>query len=288
LTRKNPDSATRLAAVIGDPVAQSLSPIIHNAVFESLKVNWLYLAFLVEAGKVKDALDAMAVFGIAGFSVTMPHKNEVARLVREIGEIDEIVRVTNSANTVMLRQDGSIFATNTDGQGACNAIEANSSQKIAKSQVVVLGAGGTASAVVYSLIKNGAAEVVIANRTPANAEKIAQNYENCRVSSNLDQEMAKAEIIINTTPVGFNPSGEQNSKSVIAPIDVTLINATHTVLDAVYRPLETGLLGASKKVGAQTIDGLEMLVHQASLQQEVWLGTRGDTDLMRRAALDRQ
>ncbi len=234
---KNPDSATRLAAVIGDPVAQSLSPIIHNAVFESLKVNWLYLAFLVEAGKVKDALDAMAVFGIAGLSVTMPHKNEVARLVREIGEIDEIVRVTNSANTVMLRQDGSMFATNTDGQGACNAIEANSSQKIAKSQVVVLGAGGTASAVVYSLIKNGAAEVVIANRTPANAEKIAQNYENCRVSSNLDREVANAEIIINTTPVGFNPSGEQNSKSVIAPIDVTLINATNTVLDAVYRPL---------------------------------------------------
>ena len=155
---KNPDSATRLAAVIGDPIAQSLSPVIHNAVFESLKVNWLYLAFLVETGKVKDALDAMSVFGIAGFSVTMPHKNEVAKLVREIGEIDEIVRVTNSANTVMLRQDGSIFATNTDGQGACNAIEANSTQKIAESRVVVLGAGGTASAVVHSLIKNGAAE----------------------------------------------------------------------------------------------------------------------------------
>ena len=86
----------------------------------------------------------------------------------------------------------------------------------------------------------------------------------------------------------MGPSGEQNSKNVIAPIDVTLINATHTVLDAVYRPLETGLLGAAKKVGAQTIDGLEMLVHQASLQQEVWLGVRGDTDLMRRAALDRQ
>ena len=285
---KNPDSATRLAAVIGDPIAQSLSPVIHNAVFESLKVNWLYLAFLVETGKVKDALDAMSVFGIAGFSVTMPHKNEVAKLVREIGEIDEIVRVTNSANTVMLRQDGSIFATNTDGQGACNAIEANSTQKIAESRVVVLGAGGTASAVVHSLIKNGAAEVVIANRTPANAKEIAQNYENCRVSSNLERDVAGAQIIINTTPVGFNPSGEQNSKSVIAPIDVTLINATHTVLDAVYRPLETGLLGAAKKVGAQTIDGLEMLVHQASLQQEVWLGTRGDTDLMRRAALDRQ
>lgn len=282
------DSGTRLAAVIGDPVAQSLSPIIHNAVFESLKVNWLYLAFLVETGKVKDALDAMSVFGIAGFSVTMPHKTEVAKLVREIGEVDEIVKSTNSANTVMLRQDGSIFATNTDGQGACNAIEANSSQKIANSRAVVLGAGGTASAVVYSLIKNGAAEVVIANRTPANAEKIALNYENCRVSSNLDREIANSQVIINTTPVGFNPSGNQSDKSTLAPIDVTLINANHTVLDAVYRPLETGLLLAAKKVGARTIDGLEMLVHQASLQQEVWLGVRGDTKLMRRAALDHQ
>ncbi len=285
---RNLDSGTRLAAVIGDPVAQSLSPIIHNAVFESLKVDWVYLAFLVESGKVKDALDAMSVFGIAGYSVTMPHKNEVAKLVAEIGEIDEIVKVTKSANTVMLRQDGSIFATNTDGQGACNAIEANTSQKIAKSRVVVLGAGGTASAVVHSLIKNGAAEVVIANRTPANAEKIAQNYENCRVSSNLDREIADAQIVINTTPVGFNPNGEQNRESSLAPIDVTLISANHTVLDAVYRPLETGLLLAAKKVGAKTVDGLEMLVHQASLQQEVWLGTRGDTELMRRAALNRQ
>lgn len=282
------DSGTRLAAVIGDPVAQSLSPIIHNAVFESLKVNWLYLAFLVETGKVKDALDAMSVFGIAGFSVTMPHKNEVAKIVREIGEVDEIVKSTNSANTVMLRQDGSIFATNTDGQGACNAIEANSSQKIANSRVVIFGAGGTASAVVYSLIKAGAAEVVISNRTPANAQTIAQNYENCRVSSNLDREIANAQIIINTTPVGFSPADTRNSERNVAPIDVTLIDASHTVLDAVYRPLETGLLLAAKKVGAQTVDGLEMLVHQASLQQEVWLGVRGDTELMRRAALDRQ
>jgi shikimate dehydrogenase len=288
LIGQNLGSSTRLAAVIGDPIAQSLSPIIHNAVFESLKVNWLYLAFLVEVGKVKDALDAMSVFGIAGFSVTMPHKNEVAKLVRQTGEIDEIVKATNSANTVKLRQDGSIFATNTDGQGACNAIEANSSQKIAKSRVVVLGAGGTASAVVHSLVENGAAEIVIANRTPENAEKIATNYENCRVSSNLESEIAGAQIIINTTPVGFDPSRDHDGKSFVSPIDVTLLNATHTVLDAVYRPLETGLLMSARKVGAQTVDGLEMLVHQASLQQEVWLGIRGDTELMRRAALNHQ
>lgn len=282
------DANTRLAAIIGNPVAQSLGPKIHNAVFQSLNVNWLYLAFLVESGKVRNAIDAMTTLGIAGYSVTMPHKIEVAKIVSEIGEVDEIVKLTKSANTVLLRPDGTIFATNTDGQGACNAIETASTRKIAKSRVVVIGAGGTASAVVYSLIKNGASEVVIINRTAERAEQIAKNYDNCRVGREISVEVNQAQIIINTTPVGFNPTGTKMHGTDQSPIDVKLINASHTVLDAVYRPLETGLLRAAKKAGAQTVDGVAMLVHQAALQQEVWLGRRGDTSLMRSVALDAQ
>lgn len=282
------DANTRLAAIIGNPVAQSLGPKIHNAVFQSLNVNWLYLAFLVESGKVRNAIDAMTTLGIAGYSVTMPHKIEVAKIVSEIGEVDEIVKLTKSANTVLLRPDGTIFATNTDGQGACSAIETASTQKIAKSRVVVIGAGGTASAVVYSLIKNGASEVVIINRTAERAEQIAKNYDNCRVGREISVEVNQAQIIINTTPVGFNPTGTKMHGTDQSPIDVRLIGASHTVLDAVYRPLETGLLRAAKNAGAQTVDGLEMLVHQAALQQEIWLGRRGDTSLMRSVALDTQ
>ncbi|MEY4796607.1 MAG: hypothetical protein RJA50_91 [Actinomycetota bacterium] len=147
------NAPTRIAAIIGNPVAQSLSPVIHNAVFRSLGVNWLYLAFLVESEKVRQTLTEMAALGIAGYSVTMPHKNEVARIVAEIGEVDEVVKKTSAANTVMLRSDNSIFATNTDGQGACNAIESVANFKIAGSRVVLLGAGGTASAVAYALVK---------------------------------------------------------------------------------------------------------------------------------------
>lgn len=282
------DSGTRLAAIIGNPVAQSLGPKIHNAVFESLNVNWLYLAFLVESGKVRNAIDAMTTLGIAGYSVTMPYKNEVAKIVSEIGEVDEIVELTKSANTVLLRPDGTIFATNTDGQGACNAIESASTQKIAESRVVVIGAGGTASAVVHALIKNGASEVVIINRTAERAEQIAKNYNNCRVGREISVEINKAQIIINATPVGFNPTDAKMHGTDQSPIDVRLIGASHTVLDAVYRPLETGLMRAAKNAGAQTVDGLEMLVHQAALQQEIWLGRRGDISLMRDAALDTQ
>ncbi len=280
------DASTRLAAIIGDPVAQSLSPKIHNAVFESLNINWLYLAFLVGSGKVRNAIAAMTTLGIWGFSVTMPHKNEVARIIGEIGEVDEIVKISNAANTVLLRPDGTIFATNTDGQGACNAIESVSTQKIADSRVVVIGAGGTASAVIFALINNGAREVVIFNRTTQRAEQIAQNFKNCRVGQEIGLEIDKAQIIINTTPIGFNPAGNHVHDTDQLPLDAKLISADHVVLDAVYRPLETGLLRAAKNAGAQTIDGLEMLVHQAALQQEVWLGQRGDTSLMRKVALD--
>lgn len=280
------DTSTRLAAIIGNPVEQSLSPTIHNAVFEALKVNWVYLSFLVESEKVRGALEAMSALGIAGYSVTMPHKNEVARVVREIGEVDEIVRLTNSANTVRLQRNGKIFATNTDGQGACNAIEASTSQRIGKCRALVVGAGGTAAAVVHSLIDNGAADVVIFNRTPKHAEQISENYDNCRVSRDIEADVANAQLIINTTPVGFDPSGLTSATAEQSPLDVALINSSHTVLDAVYRPLETKLLRAARTSGAQTVDGLEMLVHQAALQQQFWLGQSGDTKLMRSAALN--
>lgn len=284
------NSKTRLAAIIGNPVDQSLSPVIHNAVFRSLGVNWSYLAFLVEHGRLRDALNAMPALGIAGYSVTMPHKNEVAKIVNEIGEVDQVVATTNSANTVMLRNDGTIFATNTDGQGACNAIESKSTKKISGSRVVVLGAGGTASAVVYALVKNSAKDVVIVNRSVERAMALAQKVEGTRVgiAKNLANDIEQADIIINTTPVGFDPSGLLIGANGEAAIDLRLLTAGHVVLDAVYRPLETALLAAAKKIGAQTVDGLEMLVHQAALQQEIWLGQRGDTKLMRDAALNAQ
>ena len=281
-------SNTKLAAVIGNPVAQSLSPVIHNAVFRKLGVDWVYLAFLVESGRLRQTLEAMPILGIAGFSVTMPHKSEVARLIALIGEVDEIVETTNSANTVMLRSDGSMFATNTDGQGCCNAIEAATKIKIAGSRVVVLGAGATAAAVVFSLIKNSAQDVVVVNRTVNRARELVRMIDgSSRVADykDLPNEISQAQIIINTTPVGFDPNGDYGAESGLSPIDTVLIKAQHIVLDAVYRPLMTPLLVAAKKAGATTVDGLEMLVHQAALQQQVWLGQSGDTKLMRDSAL---
>ena len=283
-TNRQITSATRLAAVIGSPVAQSLSPVIHNAIFESLNVDWLYVAFNVQPARVEDALASMAALGIGGLSVTMPHKNAVSEIVTQRGEVDEVVRVTNSANTVVLRPDNSLWATNTDGEGCCNAIEQAMKSSIKSERVVVLGAGGTASAVAYSMVQRGASDVAVINRTPQRAQDLVNRVGgSARVVSSDEtaNTIFNTRIIINTTPVGFGV--EQGSQ--VSPIDVSLIKSSHVVLDAVYKPLITGLLLASQKAGATVVDGLSMLVHQAALQQQHWIGQMGDTALMRESAL---
>ncbi len=275
---------TRLAAIIGSPVAQSLSPVIHNAVFAARSINWVYLAFEVRPGRVADALNSMSTFGIGGLSVTMPHKNEVAKIVAEIGEIDQVVRVTNSANTVVLRQDNSLWATNTDGEGCCNALELAMNSSLHGQRVVVLGAGATASALAYALVQRGASDVSIINRTDTRAKDLVKRIGGTTrvcLPTEINSDIISSQIIINTTPVGFGKVSD-NSES---PIDVSLINSSHVVLDAVYHPLETGLLLGAKKAGATVVDGLSMLIHQAALQQQHWIGEPGDIALMRDAAL---
>lgn len=275
---------TRLAAIIGSPVAQSLSPVIHNAVFEARSINWVYLAFHVQPGRVADALKAMSTLGIGGLSVTMPHKNEVAKIVGEIGEIDQVVRATNSANTVVLRQDNSLWATNTDGEGCCNALELAMNSSLSGQRVVVLGAGATASAVAHGLVRRGASDVSIINRTDTRAKDLVKRIGGTTrvcLPKEINSDITSSRIIINTTPVGFGKVTD-NSES---PIDVSLINSSHVVLDAVYHPLETGLLLGAKKAGATVVDGLSMLIHQAALQQQHWIGEAGDISLMRDAAL---
>ena len=277
-------SATRLAAVIGSPVAQSLSPVIHNAVFEKLKVDWVYVAFHVLPARVEDALTAMVTLGIGGLSVTMPHKNAVAEIVAQRGEVDQVVRVTNSANTVVLRPDQSLWATNTDGQGCCNALEQAMKSSIKGERVVVLGAGGTASAVVYELLQRGASDVAVINRTPQRAQDLVKRVAGVAravSSTEIVDAISNSRIIINTTPFGFG----SDQGSPVSPIDSSLIKSSHDVLDAVYKPLITGLLFAAQKAGATVVDGLSMLVHQAALQQQHWIGQIGDTELMRESAL---
>lgn len=261
---------TRLAAVIGSPVRHSLSPAMHNAVFESSGLDWRFTRFDVVDGGVPAALAAMVVLDIGGYAVTMPHKEAVAAAV---DEIDPAAMALNSVNTVVLRDDGSTYGASTDGAGLVAWVEA-SGVEVAGQRIVVLGAGAAARSIIDALSRSGAADIAVVNRTARAAERAADLSPMARVAG--PEAITDARLIVNATSVGLGTDA--------CPIDAQLLRRDHAVADIVYHPLDTALLRAARAAGAQSIDGLGMLVHQAVAQQELWTGHRPDPALMRTAA----
>ena len=267
-----------VAAIIGYPVVQSLSPAMHNAVFHQRKLDWTYVAMEVHEDALNGVLQTLGGTSIQAFSVTMPHKEAVFEMLSsvssDLGEVDESAKAARSVNTIAIRS-GRMFGSNTDGDGCCNAIE-QTGVGIAGSRVVVIGAGGTARAVVVALARSGASDIAVINRTESRARDAVACADVARIGSVDD--IATANILINATSVGM---GSQES-----PVDASRLHASLVVLDAVYQPLETTLLRDAKRAGAKTVDGLWMLVHQGALQQLAWIKEIGDVQLMRQAALD--
>ena len=264
---------TTVAAVIGSPVRHSLSPALHNAAFAASGADWVYTAFEVAPGRAGDALAAMRTLGLGGLSVTMPHKDDVADAV---DELDPAAAALHSVNTVVRLADGRLRGHSTDGAGFVASLAEAGADPMGR-RVVVLGAGGAARAVVDALGRAGAAEVVVVNRNADRATMAAALAGPVgRVGSAAD--VAGAELVVNATSVGMG--------TLELPLDPGMLRAGQVVADLVYHPLETALLAAARAAGARVVDGLGMLVHQAALQQELWLGARPDTAVMRAAALD--
>jgi len=267
-----------VAAIIGDPVAQSLSPAMHNAVFRQRKLDWEYVAMEVREDALNEVLQTLGDKGIKALSVTMPHKEAVFEMLNNAsngsGNVDESAKSARSVNTISVT-DGQLIGSNTDGDGCCNAIE-QAGVVVAGSRAVVIGAGGTARAIVATLARRGASDIAVINRTESRAQDVITSATVARVGSVGD--IANANILINATSVGM---GTQET-----PVDAGLLHSSLVVLDAVYHPLETTLLRDAKLAGAKTVDGLWMLVHQGALQQLAWFKEIGDVQLMRQAALD--
>ena len=268
----------QVAAIIGDPVVQSLSPAMHNAVFHQRKLDWTYVAMEVHEDALAGVLQTLGGKSINAFSVTMPHKEKVFEMLstasNDLGEVDESAKAAQSVNTIAI-SNGRMIGSNTDGDGCCNAIE-QAGVGIAGSRVVIVGAGGTARAIVASLERRGASDVAVINRTESRAQDVIAAATNARIGTVDD--IATANILINATSVGM---GSQET-----PVEQARLHSSLVVLDAVYYPLETTLLRDAKRAGAKTVDGLWMLVHQGALQQLAWFNEIGDVQLMRQAALD--
>jgi len=269
-------SRRRLAALIGSPVEHSLSPVIHQAAFDATGIEWVYLSFDVADGDAAAALDAMRVLGIAGMSVTMPHKRAVADLV---DRLEPAARALRSVNTVSWDGDD-LVGSSTDGAGfVASLVEIGID--VADSRVAVIGAGGAARSVIDALGRAGATDITVLNRTREHAELAATLASAASVG--IPSDVTRADIVVNATNVGMGVDPADAGADDLA-CDPALLRPEQVVADLVYHPLRTAWLRAADGLGARTVDGLGMLIHQAALQQETWLGERPDTAAMRAAA----
>lgn len=271
MTRPAVSGATRLAAVIGSPVRHSLSPAIHNAGYDACGLDWVYVALEVAPGRAAEALAGMRALGIAGLSVTMPHKDDVYALVDDRSPAASTMRAVNCVQLL----DGRLVGHNTDGDGFVDSLRLDAGIDPAGLRVAVVGAGGAARSVVEALARAGASDIAVVNRTPARAAEAAALAVGRGRVGDLD-DVCSAQLVINATSVGLGTDE--------LSIDRDLIQRGQVVADLVYHPLETALLRAAAERGARTVDGLGMLVHQAARQFSLWTGVEAPVGDMRRAA----
>ena len=281
----------RVAAVIGDPARHSRSPAIHNAAFVATGMDWVFTAFEVPAGGGAAALEAMRVLQLAGLSVTMPLKAEVA----EAADLrDDEVEVLGAANCILPLDDGRLRAANTDAAGFMAGLRADAGLEPEGLRVALLGAGGAARAVAWGLAAAGAAEVAVINRTPSRA-KAAADIANAAVKAGQPgrigsmDDIASADVVVNATPVGMgadaaHPGSATHPGSNALPCDPTLLRPGQVAVDLVYEPPETAWLVALRRQGVEAHNGLSMLAYQAAAAFEMWTGVEAPVEVMRRAA----
>lgn len=275
---------TQLYAVIGNPVAHTLSPAIHNAAFATLNLDSVYVACRVE--DVKNALAGMRALGnFHGMSVTIPHKMEAMKYVDEISEID---RNIGSINTV-INEKGKLFGLGTDGPGALKAI-IDAGIDIDGKNILILGSGGAARAISFTLARNTQLRklsildidgpMLQQLTTDLKAGTDASIQSELLNENTLASAMEIADLIIHCTPVGMHP------KENASLIPAELFRAEQVVFDIVYTPLETKLLAEARSRGLKVIYGVEMFINQAVLQFERFTGVDAPVEVMRRVVME--
>ena len=268
--------ASRLAAVIGDPVRHSLSPTLLNAAFAEAGLDWHFVALEVAAGRSDEALDAVRALGLAGLSVTMPHKAAVAAAVDHRAEQAEVL---DAVNCVVV-EGGRLVGHNTDGDGFLDGLRHDTGFDPAGRSTVVIGAGGAARAVVLALARAGAAEVAVVNRTASRAEVaagLAGPVGRVVGSDELSDTVAAADLVVNATSVGMTDDGA-------LPVDPESVAVGTVAVDLIYHPPETAWLAALRGRGIEAHNGLSMLVFQAAHAFRLWTGSEAPVAVMDAAA----
>lgn len=274
--------AARLAGIMGWPVAHSRSPALHGFWLGEHGIDGAYVPLAVPPDRLEQALRALPALGFHGCNLTIPHKQAALAVM---DRVDPFARRIGAMNTVIVAADGSLEGSNTDVYGFReNLREQAGDWDPAAGPAVVLGAGGSARAVVASLAASGVAEIRLVNRTLDRAETLARELSEPGTDITIHSWQTRAEtlrgagILVNTTSLGMDKE---------PPLDLALDQLPHTavVVDIVYVPLETGLLAAARARGHRTVDGLGMLLHQGRPGFEAWFGAAVQVTPSLRAAM---
>jgi 3-dehydroquinate dehydratase/shikimate dehydrogenase len=257
---------TRVYGVIGDPIAHSLSPLMQNRAFQSCHIDAVYVPFRVL--DLRDFAGAIAPLDISGFSVTLPHKEEI---LRHVDDCDPLAREIGAVNTVVVRSGGSLYGYNTDYVAVLRAVERR--VRLAGSRVLLLGAGGAARAAAFALARAGAI-VSICARRPQRAVLLARAVGGEAIARKRVRGQF-FDAIVNCTPLGLRPGDA-------SPLSAAELNC-RIVMDMIYRPRVTKFLQLAKQKGIETITGVDMFVAQGAAQWEIWTGLRAPEAAMRTA-----
>lgn len=272
---------TRIVGVIGDPVEHSRSPQMHNTAFQEMGLDYVYVPFRVKAEQLRSAVNGFKALNVAGINVTLPHKKAVLPLMDHISEEAELIGAVNT----MVFKDGVVEGHNTDARGFIASLYEKDIDSVKNMKVVVLGAGGGARAIVTGLALENVDRITIANRTPENAFRLADDMGKktsvpiIGISLNdkeLPDRISECDLLVSTITAGMDPN-------IKLTIDPNWLQKDCVVCDIVYTPPETNLLKAAMDRGLKTVGGMGMLVHQGAISFQLWTGVPPPLETMRKA-----
>lgn len=258
-------------AVIGDPIAQSMSPTMHEAWLQQKEVDASYIPIHVPRGTVEEAVRSLKTLGCSGWNVTVPHKEAI---IPYLDEIDPLAEAMQAVNTVVVKE-GRLHGYNTDGVGFVASLRETFPEVEADAEILIVGAGGAAKGISYALCRDGFRNMTIANRTYETAEQLSSQLNASAMTlSEAEQQLAQFDIIVQTTSVGMAHSQEGS------PLDVSQLKRGTIVADIIYNPLQTELMKQAEALGGKTMNGIGMFVHQGAIAFQHWLDIQPDTEQM--------
>lgn len=270
---------TKIIGIIGHPIRHSYSPLMHNISFELSGLNFIYLPFDVPASSLKDALKGMVALGIKGFNVTLPLKEKILSLLKDVSEEANIIGAVNT----VANEDGILHGYNTDVMGVVETLNPYKDD-LQGATVTVIGAGGAARSVIYALIRNyKVGKINIINRTEQIGESLKEYFSVKMLFSNfksyplvppdLVEIFRNSKMIVNTTSIGMYPVVDDSATSIPESFGKDQI-----VFDVIYNPVKTKFLKIAESQGAHIITGLTMFVEQGAKAYEMWTGEQMQVD----------